>query len=125
MAVTLGGSAATAGLGATLGPALVGLVFGRELELAAGPTAAVAAGTVFAIGSLVLTVLLLARSRPVALLRGWAAGLVPAAAFFALAPVAVLPRTATTFLVLEAVAWCWFAGEDLRAGGAEPRPDRA
>ena len=112
----------TGGLfGLWVGPALVRLVFGHDVELTGGVTAVISIGTVLALGNLALTVVLMARHRTNALTRAWLGSLVPGALWFGLAGSPLLDRTAMTFLVTEAAALLWMAGEELRAGRPGPQ----
>jgi O-antigen/teichoic acid export membrane protein len=100
--------------GAWLGPALMELVFGEGVRLAAGDTAVVAAGSVFALANLVLTVGLLARDRTALVSRTWLAALPAGLLVQLLAPGSDLTRTCWTFLALEAVAWVGFVALEVR-----------
>jgi O-antigen/teichoic acid export membrane protein len=98
--------AAGAGLGAAAGPALLGLVFGSGVTLAASLCAVVAAASVVAVANLVLTVTGLALGRSAAVSRSW----LPAAAVgvaVLLVPNGLAPveRCVAAFALAEAVAF--------------------
>lgn len=104
--VTVGG-AAVAGIGAALvGPPLIELVFGGGVRIAAGPSGWVAAGSVVAVGNLVLMVVALAEDRPARVARVWAgAAALALVLLVALVTLDPLPRTVTAFVVAEVVAF--------------------
>ena len=81
--VALVAAAVGAPLAAWIGPPLMSAVFGAGIRLPGDLTAVLAVGTVFAMANLVLTILVVARGRSAALVRGWLVGLVPGAAYFA------------------------------------------
>ena len=95
-----------AGLGATVGPPLLRLVFGSDVELGAAATAVTAAGCAVAIANLVLTVGSIARDRPRSAAHAWLVAVAAAAlSFLALGGTSPLDRTLTAFLVAEVVAF--------------------
>lgn len=120
---------AGAPLAAWIGPPLMSAVFGAGIRLPGDLTAVLAVGTVLAMANLVLTILVVARGRSAALVRGWLVGLVPGAAYFAWAGGDPLERTCWTFLVVEVAVFVWLVGEDVvserrrsaLAGGQEDR----
>jgi hypothetical protein len=116
-------------LAAWIGPALMSAVFGAGIRLPSDLTAVLAVGSIFAMANLVLTILVVARGRSAALVRGWLVGLGPGAAYFALAGGEALERTCWTFLVVEVAVFVWLVAEDVvsarsssaSAGGQEDR----
>lgn len=115
LAATLAGAAVAAPIGALLGPPVMTLVFGGDVRLDAGLTTLVAIGSAFALGNLVLTVLLIARGRTSVLLGAWLAAIALGALLFALSGWPATERTCWTFLLVEAAACGWLALADLRA----------
>ncbi len=113
--LVLTGALAGGLFGLWAGPPLVRLVFGQDIRLPGGVTAAIAVGTVLALGNLALTVVLMARHHTGALTRGWLASLMPGALWFVLSGTELLERTAIAFLVTEAAALLWMSVEELRA----------
>lgn len=115
----LGGTAVTAlvaaALGGWLGPPLLELVFGAGVRLDGGLAALLAAGTVCAMGNLVLTIVLVARGRARGLVRGWLLGLVPGAVLFTASGQPPIDRTCWAFLVVEATVLLWLVAEDALA----------
>jgi O-antigen/teichoic acid export membrane protein len=112
---TLGVAAVAAVLGGLLGPWLMELVFGAGVRLDGELTLLLAVATTFALTNLVLTLLMLARHRTAALLRGWSAGLLPGAALFAWSGQELLARTCWAFLVVEVAVTAWLVLEDVLA----------
>ena len=98
-----------AGLGAALlGPFLLRLIFGSEVELSRGLTALVAVGCTVAVANLVLMVSSLAQGRSAAVARGWLVGIAASVvAFFVLTALGVgdEPAVVWCFVVAEAVAY--------------------
>jgi O-antigen/teichoic acid export membrane protein len=111
-----------AGLGAWVGPPLMELVFGEGIRLDGTLTAVLAVGTVFAMTTLVLTLLAVARGRSRVLLRAWLLGAVPGAVLFAVSGQPLVERTCWTFLVVEATVAVWLVAEDLTAGRRSAGP---
>jgi len=101
-------------VGAFAGPPLLPLVFGHDVQMAAGLTAVLASASTVAIAGLVMTLLLIALGRTGGQVRAWLVGAVPGAAYFALAPQPVLDRVCWTFLVVEVVAFGWMTLEQAR-----------
>jgi O-antigen/teichoic acid export membrane protein len=98
--------AAGAGLGASAGPALLGLVFGSGVTLAASLCAVVAAASVVAVANLVLTVTGLALGRSAAVSRSWLpAAAVGVAALLVPTGLAPVERCVAAFALAEAVAF--------------------
>lgn len=101
----VGGSVAAgaaAGLGAVSGP-LLELVFGSGVALPPSALAAAAAGSVLAVSSLVLTLVLVARNRPRSVVHAWGLGLLVASVVLLL-PVDPLAGTVGAFASAELVA---------------------
>lgn len=98
-----------AGLGAALlGPFLLRLIFGSEVELSPGLTALVAVGCTVAVANLVLMVSALAQGRSAAVARGWLVGIAASVVcFFALTALGVgdEPAVVWCFVVAEGVAY--------------------
>jgi O-antigen/teichoic acid export membrane protein len=115
LVATLVAAAVAAPVGALLGPPVMALVFGDDVRLGAGLTTLVAIGSAFALGNLVLTVLLIARGRTSVLLRGWLAAIAMGALLFALSGWPATERTCWTFLLVEVAACGWLASADVRA----------
>jgi O-antigen/teichoic acid export membrane protein len=101
-------------LGGWAGPWVVRLVFGRDVVLDAAPAGLLAAGTVLALGNLVLAVALVAQGRGPALVRGWAAGGVAGLVWVPAAPLSPLVEVAWLFVVVEGAALLWLAVEEVR-----------
>ncbi len=80
--VTLGGAVLAAVFGAVAGPPLMALIFGAGVELDSELTLLLAVGNTFALANLVFTITMLARGRPVVLVRGWLIGALPGALLF-------------------------------------------
>ncbi len=118
--VTLGGAVLAAVFGAVAGPPLMALIFGEGVELDSELTLLLAVGNTFALANLVFTITMLARGRPVVLVRGWLIGALPGALLFLVSGAAVLERTCWTFVVVEAAVFCWLLLEDVRSGSAGP-----
>jgi hypothetical protein len=97
------------------GPWLVALVFGSDVVLTRSVAAVLAAGTTFAMANTVVAVMLVTMSRSAALVRAWLSAGVVGAGWMVLAPLDVVASVATLFLVMEAVALVWLAGEQARA----------
>jgi len=116
LAGTAVGALAGAGVGALAGPPILRVVFGADVSLDAGASALVAVGTVFAMGGLVLTVVVMAHDRTRRIALAWLLALIPGAVAFALVD-GELPRVVVAFVVVEAAAWCGLlvAARPLRA----------
>jgi hypothetical protein len=98
-------------LGWTIGPVLVRAVFGGTVDVAAGPSAAVATGCALALVNVVLMVGALAHDRPARVAAAWGLALVAGAAtLVALAATAPLDRVVAAFLVVEVAATLALAG---------------
>jgi O-antigen/teichoic acid export membrane protein len=87
-----------------VGPWLLRLVFGSTVRLTGEVCALVAAGSAFALGCLLLSLMAMARERSVLLLRAWGIGAATAAVVLALGPGAPLTSVAMAFVAAEAVA---------------------
>ena len=91
--------------GATLGPDLVGLVFGSDVSLPSDLVGVVAAGSTVALGGLFSTLLLIAVGRGGAVIFPWVGALVVGFAWAILGPGPPLDRVTWAFLVAEVVAF--------------------
>jgi O-antigen/teichoic acid export membrane protein len=91
-------------VGALVGPLLLRLVFGADAALDPGVSALVAAGTTFAMASLVLSVLVMAHDRAPRIALVWLLALVPGALAFVLTT-GELQRVVVAFVVVEVAAW--------------------
>jgi O-antigen/teichoic acid export membrane protein len=101
-------------VGALLGPPLLPLVFGDDVQMAGRLTAVLAAASTVAIACLVATLVLIAMGRTGGQVRAWLLAAVPGAVYFALWPAPVLDRTCWAFLVVEAAAFAWMMVETSR-----------
>ena len=95
---------ARAAVGALAGPALLRLVFGADATLDAGACALVATGSAFAVGGLVLTVVVMAQDRAPRIALAWAVALLPGVAAYVLVD-GDLDAVVAAFVVVEVVAW--------------------
>ena len=91
--------------GVTLGPVLVGLVFGSDVSLPSDLVGVVAAGSTVALGGLFSTLLLIALGRGGAVIFPWVGALVVGFAWAILGPGPALDRVTWAFLVAEVVAF--------------------
>jgi len=96
---------AAAGFGALVGPPALRLVFGEKAALAAGPAALVAAGTTFAMATLVLTAIVMAQDRASRIALSWLIALAPGALAYALVDAGDLERVVIAFVLVEVAAW--------------------
>jgi O-antigen/teichoic acid export membrane protein len=101
----------SAPIGALVGPPLLPLIFGDDVQMAGRLTAVLAAASTIAIACLVATLVLIALGRTGGQVRAWLLAAVPGAAYFAFWPAPVLDRTCWTFLVVEAAAFAWMVRE--------------
>ncbi|MCW2845591.1 MAG: hypothetical protein JWN22_3507 [Nocardioides sp.] len=101
---TLLAAAGAALVGASAGPPLLRLVFGSDVTLPGRLTLVLAVGSTFAIANLVVTLVVLALDRTLALVRSWAVALLPGAVWFVASGSPALERTCVTFLVVESAA---------------------
>lgn len=115
VALTVGGSAGAALVGALLGPVLLPLVFGADVTLASRSTLVLAVASTVAMANLVVTLMLLALGRPGVLIGTWLLALVPGVAWFALSGVPLLERTCVAFLVVEVAAFALLVHQEARA----------
>jgi O-antigen/teichoic acid export membrane protein len=102
---TVVASLAGASLAGPVGPSLLGVVFGRTVHLSGALCAVVAAGSVFAVGSLLLSLVVMARGRAGTMLGSWIFALAAAAGSLAIGPGAPVTTVAVTFLVSELAAF--------------------
>jgi len=103
--LTVVGAAGAAVVGALAGPWLLKLVFGSDVTLPASLTLLLAVASTVAMANLVVTLLVIAHGRALALARWWAVALVPGVVWFVLAQVPVLDRTCWAFLLVEVAAF--------------------
>lgn len=102
-------------LGGWLGPTVLRLVFGETIEVEHATAALVAAGCAVAVANLVLTVVALARDRPVAAARTWLASVAAGGVAVAvLGAAGAVDRTTLGFVVAELVALAGLALVALR-----------
>jgi O-antigen/teichoic acid export membrane protein len=118
VALTTAAGAVVAGVGGALvGPAIIELVFGGGVRIDAAPSGWLAAGSVLAVGNLVLMVVALAEERPVHVARIWAAaGVVALLVLLAGIGLAPLSRTVAAFVVAEVFAFVALVVAALRRG---------
>lgn len=101
----------SAPVGALLGPPLLPLVFGDDVQMSGRLTAVLAAASTLAIACLVATLVLIALDRTGGQVRAWLLAAVPGTAYFAFSSAPVLDRTCWAFLVVEAAAFAWMVVE--------------
>lgn len=104
VATTAVGLVAAGVIGWWVGPPLIRLIFGDDIQLQPEQTLALALGSTFALANLVVTVILLAQNRTPALMIAWALAILPGAAWFALGAGAALDRTCWSFCLIEGTA---------------------
>jgi O-antigen/teichoic acid export membrane protein len=109
VALTAVGAGAGALFGYAAGPGTVDLIFGGGVSPGRGVVAAISAGSVIAIGALLLILVLLAMGRTVPVLLSWTAGLV-AGAVVLIPASADLTAVVTAFVVAEVVAFAASVG---------------
>ncbi|MDP8929671.1 MAG: hypothetical protein M3O70_14135 [Actinomycetota bacterium] len=102
---TLVAGVAAGGFGALIGPLLVPAVFGPDVRLAPWLLAVVAAGSTVALGTLVLTLLLVAQDRAAAVLTAWLVSLAAGIAWILAAPGPALERVTVAFGLAELLAF--------------------
>jgi O-antigen/teichoic acid export membrane protein len=112
------------GIAASVGPALIRLVFGSDVVLGVGTTTLVAVGSALALTNLVSTLMVLAQNRAHAVARAWAVALVTGGlGFAALAALPPLDRTVWAFVVAESTALVTLLVEEGRGvGRVVPEP---
>ncbi len=105
---------------AVLGPPILTLVFGDEIDLTGAETAALAAGSLLALATLGLSLVQMTTGSGRHILQAWLAAVAVGAVVVAVAPLDPLPAVVAAFLVTEAVAFALMAV--LRPGptGATP-----
>jgi O-antigen/teichoic acid export membrane protein len=123
-------AAVVAGVGGALvGPPLVELVFGGGIRIGAAASGWLAAGSVLAVGNLVLVVVALAQERPTQVARVWVgAGAVALLVLLAGVRLEPLPRTVAAFVVAELLAFVVLAAVASRGAvpaAGEPDDQRA
>ncbi len=115
-------------VGATIGPALIRLVFGDDVSLGAGTTVLVAVGSAIALANLVTTILVLALDRAGAVAAAWALGALAAAVALVVTDTAALEQTCWAFLTAQLGAFGVLLAEAYRgraglvAVSADERP---
>ena len=91
---------------AWIGPMLLKLIFGAEVDFDPGQAALVAVGCTLAVANLVITVSVMAQYRPSVVARSWVVAVVAAGVVFvALSTSSPMEQTVWCFLVAEAVAF--------------------
>jgi O-antigen/teichoic acid export membrane protein len=89
-----------------IGPDIVALIFGADVQLSGPVTGVLATASVFAIGNLVIGVVLMAKGHARIAVVGWLVG-----AGVALASLVVVPgsvaKSAAAFVIVEVVAFAW------------------
>ncbi len=113
--LTVAAAAFAAVLGSTVGPALVRLIFGSEVRLEPLHTMLLAIGNAVALGSLVLTILVLARDRSAGVARAWLIACLVAGVFFTMAGGDSLDRACWTFALAQGAALLVLLVEEYRA----------
>lgn len=108
------GALVAAALAWWAGPWLVRLVFGSEVEIGAAAAAVLAGGTVLAMANTLVTVMLVATSHTVALVRAWVAGGVAGGVWLLLAPRDEVLSVSVLFLLVETVAFLWLVVDQSR-----------
>ncbi len=101
-------------VGATIGPALVRLVFGDDVTLGTGTTVLVAVGSAVALANLVTTILVLALNRAGAVAAAWVVGAVSAAFVLTVTDLAALEQTCWAFLTAQLMAFLVLLAEEYR-----------
>ncbi|MEJ7630398.1 MAG: hypothetical protein WKF54_12475 [Nocardioidaceae bacterium] len=109
-------------VGAVVGPWVLPLVFGENVQIDTLPSTLVAIGSALALANLVTTVSIMAQSRSHAMARAWILSSLAAAAAFVVISDGALTRTCWTFLTAEAVAFAALAFEELRGSAKLMRP---
>lgn len=106
---------AAAVIGALVGPLLMPLIFGEQVQLSRLPALLVSVGSALALANLVTTISIMAQARSHAVVRAWlAASLGAAGLFVALSDTTPLLRTCWVFVAAEAVAFTALMLEELR-----------
>lgn len=100
--------------GALAGPTLVSLIFGADVTVPASVAGAISAGSVVGLGNLLLTLVMLARERPGALLSCWTGALFVAGATLVV-PLPPLLRVVMAFVLAECTAFLALAAVEYRA----------
>ena len=101
-------------VGATIGPALVRLVFGDDVSLDVTTTVLVAIGSAVALANLVTTILVLALDRAGAVARAWVLAGAAAGAVLAATDTDSVEQTGWAFLVAQLVAFAVLLVEEYR-----------
>ena len=104
--------------GATVGPNLIGLVFGAEVSLAPELVGVVAAGSTVALGSLFCMLLLIAAGRSGSITLPWAVAVVVGIGWAIVGPGPPLTRVTWAFAIAEVVAFLSLVLVGRRALGA-------
>lgn len=117
---TLLSTAAAGALGGLAGPELLRWIFGPGVHLSAGLAALLAIGSAAALASLVMTVMIMAQNRGVAVARAWSIAVLGGGLLFALLPAEPLTRTCWAFVAAESVALVALVVEELLGAGERP-----
>lgn len=119
----VGTTAVSAGLGglagAWLGPSLLKLIFGAEVDFDHGQSAVVAVASIIAVANLVVMISALAHDRPRVVAWSWVVAVVVAAlGFFTLTALSLSERIVWAFLVAESVAFVTLLFTEARKTGS-------
>jgi hypothetical protein len=90
------------------------------VQLAASLAVLVAMGSAAALASLVMTVMIIAQNRSVAVARAWSVAVLGGALLFALLPAEPLTRTCWVFLAAESLALVALVVEEVLGSGRGP-----
>ena len=120
-ATAIGTAAGAVAIGLWVGPPLIRVVFGSDIDLEPRVSAMIAVGSVFAVANLVISVLVIAYDRARFSTLAWLAGLACAAGV-ALTGLSAADRIAAGFLIAEAVAFAVFYAVTLSAPRREAGP---
>ncbi|MPZ61060.1 MAG: oligosaccharide flippase family protein [Propionibacteriales bacterium] len=119
MAAAVVSSAVAAAVGGGAGPFLVRLVFGQEVRIEWFPSMLVGIGSALALVNLVVTIMLLAQGRSVAVARAWVLGSLGGALLFVLvAAQEPMTRTCWAFVAAEGLSFAALTVEELRGWSA-------
>jgi len=101
-------------LGAFVGPWLLPLIFGRNVQTDWLPSMLVAIGSALALANLVTTISIMAQSRSHAIARAWALASIGGAVAFLAIPEPPLLRTCWVFVAAECIALAALVFEEIR-----------
>jgi hypothetical protein len=119
-AATVGGAVVAVAGGYYLGPWIIDVVFAPTTPTTASVVAAIAAGSVLALGGLGLILILTAHGRTVAIQGSWAAALGAGIVLLIIWPGSEITRVVAAFVGAEGVALTAMAGVLLQRGAAAP-----